>query len=141
MAKIRPLSDISEKYASVTPLRSEEYRKGVENPTTDWKAATIAATANHTTATQLALSQGRFAKGVAASSTQAWQEGAIQKGAVRFGPGVALAQPAYEAGFAPYHAVISATNLPARGPKGSPGNIQRVAVLAAALNAKKVGRG
>lgn len=140
MAKIRPLGEIGTKYAEVTPLRTEEYRKGVMNPTADWKANTTAAVANHTAATQLSLTQGRFAKGVAKTSTQDWQDGAVNKGATRFGPGVALAQPDYEEGFAPYHGVIAATQLPARQPKGSPANIQRVAVIAAALNAKKVGK-
>jgi hypothetical protein len=37
--------------------------------------------------------------------------------------------------------VIQGTTLPPRGAKGDPANIQRVAVLATALHAKKVSGG
>jgi hypothetical protein len=139
MPKIRPLGEISKKYATVTPGRTGEYESGVQNPRVDWKTATLNAVAAHTAGVQQAIQQQRFQRGVTGSSTQDWQDGSVNKGAQRYGPGVALAQPDYEAGFGPYHQVIANTTLPPRGARGAPNNIQRVAVLAAALNKKKIG--
>lgn len=89
---------------------------------------------------QQAITEKRFEKSVAATPDSKWAEKASTKGADRFGPGVAQAEQDYEKGFAPYRQVIESTTLPARGAKGDPKNIERVKVMAAALNARKRGK-
>lgn len=138
MANIKSASDIAAKWSSVTPGRSGEYKKGVENPKRDWAEATLAAEEVYKQAVTEAASQGRYGKGVTAAGTAKWKQGATTKGPSRFAAGVALGKEAYIKGFAPYQEVIKSTSLPPRGPKGDPANLQRVATIAAALHDKKM---
>lgn len=138
MAKIKSMERISSKWSTVAGRSTDAYQDGVLQPRTDWKKATQASNTNWKAATQQAIAQDRFAAGVNRSSTENWQAGAIDKGVSRYAAGVQLGQPAYEAGFAPYRAVIEAVNLPDRKPKGDPANIQRVAMIATALHNAKV---
>ena len=80
-----------------------------------------------------AAAKGRYGKGVTAAGDQAWQQGAIDKGVGRYGSGVAAGQAKYEQRIGKFLQLIQATALPPRGPKGSPGNFQRVQVMAEAL--------
>ncbi len=138
MAKIKSISDISEKWGRVTPQRTDDYQKGIENPKEDWASATAGAEANYKAAVTKAANEGRFGKGVKAAGTQKWQNKTLSKGVTRWGPGVQDAQGDYEKGFAPFRDVIERTDIGPRYPKGDPRNIDRVAKLAKALHAKKV---
>jgi hypothetical protein len=137
MPKVR--SSSGEKWARRAGAATQDYTAGVQNPRVDWAAATTAAADNQAKAIQQAIAEKRFQKGVQAAGTGKWASKAVSKGAARFAPGVAEAAGDYEKAVAPYLSVIESTQLPPRGPKGDPANIQRVAVLAAALNKKKRG--
>lgn len=138
MAKIKDLSRISAKWARVASASGAEYEEGVRNPRVDWKTATQAAEQNYEQGVQASIQRKAFGKGVNKAGTEKWQTNSIEKGPGRYTQGVALAQSAYEDGFAPFRTVIANTNLPARGPKGDPKNIQRVAVIAKALHDEKL---
>lgn len=138
MAEIRAVSEIAEKWARVTPQRSEDYEQGVRNPKEDWASKTAGAADNWKQGVQQAAQDGRFTKGVQAAGTSKWQDRTIAKGVQRWGPGVQLGQGDYETGFAPFAAVIARTQLPPRFPKGDPRNIERVRVIATALRNAKV---
>jgi len=141
MANIKSLDRINTKWQRVTAAAGAEYEEGVRNPKADWKAETVAANAAYKAGLQKSIAADSFRKGVESAGTAKWQENAINKGPARFSQGVTLAVDAYSAGFAPYRAVIAGLTLPPRGPKGDAGNIQRVAVVAAALHAKKLAGG
>jgi hypothetical protein len=140
MAAIKPLDRIVSKWANMSAAATEEYRLGIENPRVSWNTATRAAEKNFTQGVQAAIAAGRFGKRVAATPDSKWRDGALTKGVPRWSQGIAASQANYEAGFGPYHAIIKNTNLPARGPKGDPANIQRVAVLDKALRDEKLRR-
>jgi len=140
MPAIKALDRIGEKWSRVTQQATADYQAGVQNPKSDWAEKTSGADKNYAAGVQAAISRGSFAKGVKKAGTEKWKTNALEKGAPRFSTGVALARQAYETGFAPYRQVIQNLNLPARGPKGDPGNIQRVAVLAKALRDTKLAR-
>ena len=133
---VKSASEVGQKWARVTPQRTEDYTSGVRNPKTDWKTATQAAESRYKEGITKSIARGAFGKGVAAAGTAAWQKGAVEK-SNRWGEGVAVGQSKYEQNVSPYLYVIKNTNLPDRYPKGDPRNIQRVAVLASALRAKK----
>lgn len=141
MAAIKPLSRIASKWAEVAGRSGPQYEEGVRNPRTSWQNATAAANASWKAGINQAVQQDRFAKGVSQSSDQYWQENAVAKGVSRYAEGVRLSQSNYEKGFAPYAEVIARTTLPARGPKGDPNNINRVAQMAKALHDAKMSRG
>jgi hypothetical protein len=136
MPKVR--SNGAQRWATRTAAATPDYQAGVGSPRVPWQQATIAAKEVHKAATTQALQEDRFAKGVAKAGDGKWQAAAQGKGAERFGPGAAAGVNDYQQGVAPYLAVIEGTQLPPRGPKGDPRNIERVRVLAAALRAKKV---
>lgn len=138
MAAIKDLGRITAKWQRVTAGATAEYTEGVQNPRKDWAANTMAANDAWKAGVQQAASQNRFAKGVRKAGNSTWQKAAVEKGPQRFAQGVQLAAEKYEQGFAPYREVIAGLNLPQRGPKGDPANIQRVAVISKALHDKKL---
>jgi hypothetical protein len=138
MANIRTIEQIAKKYAEVTPQRVGDYEAGVRAPKTDWMQSTLAAEDSYQTGVTQAISEKRFGKGVRGAGTEKWQRGAIDKGTQRWGPGVAMAQSAYAAGFAPFQAAIERLTLPPRYARRDPRNLNRVkAVVDAMIGAKK----
>jgi hypothetical protein len=132
------MARIQQKWVDASSIAQGAYEFGVNNPRTDWGLATAAAEANYTKGVQSAIQRGAFGKGVKAAGAQKWKDNALRKGATRFAEGVRLSTDAYAKGFQPYADVIARTSLPARGPKGDPGNINRVAVMAKALHDAKL---
>lgn len=139
MPAIRSSSEIARKWADVTPRRDADYKAGVSAPMRDWATEAAAAEDRYEAGVQDAISRRAFGKGVGEAGSAKWRKGALEKGVNRWGPGVRVAQPDFEKGFAPYRDVIESTSLPPRRRTGDPANIERVAALAAALHARKVG--
>ena len=138
MPAIKSLEDISSKWATVTPARQGEFEAGVKNPKKDWATNTAASKEAYEQGIQESIANDSFSKGVQKAGTQKWQEQTLTKGVGRWGAGVRGAQQAYKEGFAPYHDTIARTTLPPRFGRGDPRNIDRVAVLAAALHKTRV---
>lgn len=137
MAFIRSIEHIARKFATVTPGRTEDYRAGVENPRRDWATATSASESAYDAGVTQAIAKKRFGKGVKRAGTASWQEGAIQKGTARWGPGVTLAQDKYARNFAPYRDAIERATLPTRYARRDPRNLERVKAVVNALIAAK----
>ena len=140
MANVKSMSRISEKWKRVASGAGAEYEEGVRNPRADWAEETSKAEGTYEQGIQSSIGRKAFGKGVKKAGTSKWQENAIRKGPGRFAEGVSLAQSAYEEGFAPYREVLARTALPARGPKGDPKNLMRVAIVAKALHDEKIKR-
>lgn len=139
MAEIKSMAAISEKWTRVTPMRTEDYRKGIENPRRDWEQETVAAKANWKAGVDAAANKDMFSKGVSAAGTKKWKDKALAKGPGRFAEGVSLAGPDYERGFAPYRESISRVDLGPKFPRRDPRNLDRVKRVVNALVAEKVG--
>ncbi len=137
MPPIRPIDAIAKKWAEVTPGRAAQYEAGVRNPVRNYEQNAAAADPAWRAGVQAAIQRNSFVLGVRRAGTAKWQRKAIELGPARYGPGVAAAQQDYSAGFSPFRDVIERTNLPPRGPRRSPQNMQRVAAMAAALGAAK----
>lgn len=137
MAAIRDLTASADKWVRRAGVAGDDYRRGVEAPRTPWDAASIAADASYRTAVTQAAQAGRFSAGVRKAGAQKWSRNAAAKGPARFAEGVQLATGEWQAGFGPYQQAISSLQLPARGPAGSPQNLQRVTAVASALRALK----
>lgn len=138
MPNVRSASEIANKWGRVTPERTQDYEDGIRSPKKDWKQSTVNAENTYEEGVKAAISRKAFGKGVTKAGTEKWQKGAIEKGIDRFGPGVQVAQTAYEEGVSPYLDVIEKTTLPPRYPKGDPRNIARVQAIAKALHDKKI---
>ena len=138
MPAVKDMASIVEKWKRQSTASEASYREGVENPRRDWATETSNAESNYKVAVVKAAGEGRFGRGVKRAGTPKWQRNAIEKGPARWSQGINLSEDAYASGFEPYRRVIETTTLPARKPKGDPGNIDRVRILAAALHEAKV---
>lgn len=138
MAEIKSLSAVREKWARVTPMRSEDYKLGIENPKRDWADETEAAKANWKMGIDQAHVKDMFSKGVRKAGSAKWRDMALKKGPTRFAEGVLIAESDYEKGFAPYHAAIERVDLGPRFPRRDPRNLSRVKAVVDALVAEKI---
>jgi len=131
-------SSVAEKYASRASAASGDYVEGARTTTKDQAAAAIAAASIYAQATQAAIQDGRYAKGLQRSGKAKWLEGVTTKGGNRYGEGVSGAASEYAEQSGKFDSARNAAaNMP-RGIKGSPQNLQRVAaVVAAQIAAKK----
>jgi hypothetical protein len=135
----KDIGTIASKWSQRAQAAGADYANGVKATGKDWAALTVAGADNWAQGVSAAVADGRFARHVSAAGTDKWRAAAAGKGAQRYPSGVAAGAPAYNAGFAPFLAVIQNTTLPPRSPRGSPNNIQRVSAVTAALHAKKLG--
>lgn len=138
MAEIKSLADIRDKWTRVTPMRTEDYKLGIQNPRRDWETETLAGKDNWKAGVDAAAAKGLFGKGVTLAGTKKWRDHALRKGPGRFAEGVYIAGPDYEAGFKRFHAAIERVDLGPRFPKRDPRNLQRVKLIVDALVAEKV---
>jgi len=136
--EIKPTAAIAEKWERVTPMRSQDYIEGVQTTRKDWAENTVAAAEIYNIGVQAAIAQQRFERGVQKAGTPKWKKNTIEKGATRWGQGVRLAGVEYAKGFAPYRDELEAIDLPPRGPRGAPQNIERVRIIAERLHALKI---
>ena len=135
---MKSAGQVADKYASRASAASGDYVDGARTTTKDQAAAAIASAAIYAQATQAAITEGRYAKGLGRSGKQKWLEGVTGKGGNRYGEGVSQAAPAYATQSAKFDSARGAASSLPRGIKGSPQNLQRVqAVVAAQIAAKK----
>ncbi len=136
--KVKDTAAVAKKFVTRAGAAAGDYKDGVANAGGDWEAATLAAEDNYGAATQQAIVDKRFGKGVRGSGAK-MQKNAVALGAVRYGPGVQNAQDAYAQGVGPYLDVLKGITLPPPGVRGSVANQQRSAVVQTELNKKRLG--
>jgi len=137
-AKVRSTDEITKKFIEVTPGRSGYYAVGVENPLEDWEANTVSAMLAYKAAVTAGDIGKRFVGGAKRAGTAKWKRKAVDVGVDRYGPGVAASEADFRVGIEPYVAVIAATDMPDRKPRGDPENMKRVTAIATALHAKRL---
>ncbi len=136
--KVKSASAAAEKFASRAAGAGKDYESGVKNPKRSWADATANSAAAYEGGIQQAIGEKRFENGVRSAGDQKYLNGAVNKGVGRYGQGVAAAKNDYAQGVAPYLQTIENIDLPARGPRGSAQNIQRVSVIADSLNKQRL---
>lgn len=136
--KVTPAADAARKWTDVTPGRQSYYESGVKGAGQDWLNGASAAVQAFKSAVSAANIGQMFAGGVKRAGADKYVNKASVLGAQRFSTGVQAATGDYESGVNPYFAVIAAETLPARGPRGAPGNLARVTQIAADLNKKRL---
>ena len=82
--------------------------------------------------------EARQAAGVRRAGSAKFARKVRDVGAARFGPGVIAAAGDFEAAFNPYLQAIQTVDLPARRPRGDPGNYQRVNAVGNALHQRRL---
>lgn len=138
MIKTKSAADVAKKWGDMTPGRSAYYEAGVAGAGGDWEKNTKDAAPNFKAAVQAGNIDKLFSGGVAKAGAAKYERKAKEVGVGRFGQGVTAAITDYQAGIDPMLAAISAITLPARQPRGSAANLQRVAAIADALHKKRL---
>ena len=136
---IPPITEIANKWKTITPTRVADYEHGVRNPRADWMTEVAAAMPRWITAMQMQSTWRAYGQGIGNCGTTGWQTAAISKGIPRWGQGVTASGNKYQDGFGPYRDCIANLDLPPRGPAGAPQNLERVRIIAEALHNLKIG--
>jgi hypothetical protein len=138
---LRPIDKVVDKWKSRATAAGPDYTFGVQNPLKDW--ATFAQAAGDSWRAGVTDAAGRdaYRKGVAKAGTPKWQRKAVDLGSRRFPEGVTAGAPDYKAEFAPFYDALSKIDLPPRGARGDPKNLERVRVIMQTLRAVKTGAG
>lgn len=137
--RVRDAGSSAKKFADRAAAATPDYKAGIAGAGNAWQQNTASATDNYNAGVQGAISRNAFQKGVTKSGGGYWEQRASTLGANRFADGVRAGMTNYQEGVAPYTDVLSKLNLPARGPKGDPRNLQRAADVATALRLAKTG--
>jgi len=137
--QVKDAATVAKKWATRAGAAGQDYANGVNGTAKDWASDTAAAAPAWAAGVQTAAANGSFAKGVNAAGTAKWKAKASNVGAARYPQGVAAASQYYQNGIAGVLQVLSAITLPPRGPKGDPGNLNRVAIVTQALRKMKTG--
>ncbi len=136
--KVKSLDAVTKKWAEVTPGRSSYYEAGATVAGADWQAKAKAAGAAYKAGVSAANILSMFTGGIDRAGAEKYNRKVREVGVSRFGQGVAAAAPDYSKGVAPMLEEISKIELPARQPRGSAANLQRVSAIATALNKKRL---
>lgn len=139
---MKTASQSSTKWQQNSQNGASNYVAGAEGTTKDQSALAIAAKGNWKAGLDAAVAAGSFEKGLQASGKAGWLNGVREKGSANYGTGVGAAASAskYTANSGKYDSARSAAASVARGPKGSAGNLQRVAAVMTAERAVKSGK-
>jgi hypothetical protein len=125
------------KWRARASAAQQDYLQGAQRPRRNWAEATRAGVQAWIQGIQQALADGRYERGITPEAEQLWRARIEQVGAQRYSQGVQQSQERYERNFAPYRQVLESLQLPERGPKGDPRNLERVRVVAEALHTAK----
>lgn len=138
---MKTASQASGKWQGNSQNGAGNYVAGAQGTTKDQSALAIAAKANWKAGLDAAVAADSFAKGLQRSGKSGWLAGVEEKGAQNYGTGVgtSAAKQKYETNSGRYDAARGAAASVARGPKGSAGNLQRVAAVMNAERKVKTG--
>jgi len=121
---------------------SGDYADGANSTDKDQAQRAIAAKQVYQQALTESFGRDAYGKGLLRSGKQGWLKGVQEKGQQNYSTGVSAngAREKYVANSAKYDSARGAANTLPRGARGSAGNLARVAAVANALRAVKVGK-
>lgn len=136
--KVKPLADVVDKWADVTPGRSAYYEKAASVAGGDWEKGATAAKTAYKAAVSAANIDAMFAGGIKRAGAAKYERKVKDVGVARFGPGVTAAKADFSTGVSPMLDTIAGITLAARQPRGSEANYARVREIGVALNKKRL---
>jgi hypothetical protein len=138
--KVKDAGAIAQKYSARASAAAGDYKAGVQSAGSDWEAGARAGETNFEQGVQEAIAKKRYGRGIAAAGAQKYVDNATNLGAARYPQGVQQAVPAFTKGITPVLDKLRSLNLPPKGPKRSPQNQQRAAMVAMELGKMKDGQ-
>lgn len=135
---VKPSADIAKKWADVTPGRSSFYEAEASKAGAQWESGATGAAGNFKSAVAAGDIGTRYSGGVKKTGGAKFERKVKDVGVSRFGPGVTAAQADMQAGFDPMVAVLAATEIPDRAPRGSAQNYGIVQKVGDPLHKKRL---
>jgi hypothetical protein len=135
---VPPSADVVKKWVEETPKRAVYYEKVTPARASMWESNTVAAASTFKAAVQATDIDKRFSGGVKRAGAAKFARKVTAVGVARFGPGVTAAEDDYSKGVDPYLKELAAVDVPARKPRGDPGNLDRVKAIMDALHKKRL---
>lgn len=139
--RLRPLDQIKDKWSRRASAAGPDYQAGLGAPRQPWSQGAIAAKDAWRAGVTDAAGRDAYAKGVAAAGDAKWLKKATDLGVRRYPEGVSAAVEDYKSGFAPFYDALSKIDLPPRGARGDPKNVERVRVIMQTLRSIKTQSG
>lgn len=136
--KTKSVADIQKKWGEVTPQRQAYYEAGAENAGDDWEKNATAAAMAYKSAVSAGNIENMFKGGIKKAGASKYNRKVKEVGAARFSQGVQAAVSDYGQGVQPYIDTLAGMQLPARAPRGSDANLQRVREVASKLHMKRL---
>lgn len=127
----------AEKWARVTQSRQNDYQTGVQGAGQRYQEGVSGAADIYAAGVQQAINEGRYSMGVAGKAGR-YVAKASGIGPARWAQGISGSRSDYEGGVGRTFQAVASVSLPPKGPKGSPGNLQRVAAV---VEAERAARG
>ena len=119
---VKSSTDVAKKWADVTPGRSTFYESEASKAGSEWESGATGAAGAFKSAVAAGDIGTRYSGGVKKAGGAKYERKIKDVGVSRFGPGVSAAQADMQSGVDPYLAIIAATEIPDRGPRGSASN-------------------
>lgn len=136
--RVKDLAGSASRWASRAGGAAGEYSTEAQAAGERWASNTGASAQTYFQAVSSAGIQDRFRRGVQRAGASKYTRKIADVGQSRYSTGVQAAIDDWRAGFEPFASTIAGLTLPPRRPRGDPGNIERVRVIASALNARRL---
>lgn len=138
--KVKDIGAVTQKYQTRAAAAAGDYKTGVQQAGADWQSGALAGESNFEQGVQQAIAAKRYGRGIQSAGADKYVQNAVNLGAARYPQGVQQAAPAFSKGMAPVLQRIANLTLPPKGPKRSPQNQQRAAMVALELGKMKDGQ-
>jgi len=132
------LTTVVTKWVEEAPRRAVYYEREAPIAANRWEANTIAAEGVYKSAVTAPDIARRFVGGVKRVKADKFERKVRDVGVGRYGPGITAARQDYESGLSPYLEELRRIDVPARKPRGDPGNLDRVKAIFDALHKKRL---
>lgn len=136
---VPPIGLVAAKWRRRVEGASEDYKLGVQQKGGRWQQAADAASGSFKLAISAGDIEARFKAGISKAGQAKYLRRATAVGPDRYAQAAPIAEPDFSAGMAPFLQAIASVDLPARGPRGSAQNYNRVKPIGDALSRLRTG--
>lgn len=129
MVETKSAAESARKWAARSAGATADYVSGSQGKGASWQSGASAAAGTYRAAVSAGDIEAKFRAGIGRAGAGGYEAGVREKGQARYGQGVQQAAPKFSSRIEPVLSAISGVTLPARQPRGSPANLQRVSAI------------
>lgn len=137
---VKPMDRVVERWKSGAALGATDYARNAVAAQGSYASKAGASAAAWKAGVNGPGADARFSANTRGKGATKYARKIQAVGQSRFAEGVNAGGQDYQEGFSPYLQLLSGLSLPARGPRGSPGNKAIAALVSDALHARRIGQ-